>query len=1025
MERREIAKAIIKSIVTKSWLALEYTNNKGEDTSYWGYVIGIEGKLLRCLVFHKSGKRELEERCVKPESIRECHVLEGTYHEGDDSLLEEIRRNPFMADWFSIQGEGGHESDILDYLYECHLFDCPAYKSSYLMLKGIDDEVLCDSNSGYPLNDEQFMLLINKLSKKSDPKKRTATFFEKELAMNVVSIASEGHLYVLAYRSLLLDVENRRLFPSQEISINYEFQLKEKEVESIRSIEKYLSEEDLPLLLDFQRNAEEIKEVLAKNNPRGKVDDLPHIYNLQRNLMFDLKGQYGDILSFLSKNPEFLPESLKVFFYKSLPENRSHPRKPIVLYDQRRINLDQLLVINKSIKKDLTYVQGPPGTGKTNTILSVILTAFYNGEKVLLTSQNNHPMDAVYEALKEISLGTGKSSPLPILRLGNRENVLEAMSSIREILIGIIRQSADKKMSRAIKKCEQRSSELASFMDKYEKKLLIEEKEAAIGDFVDSNNLALADLFAQQSIVLAKEKKKLGPLSEEQALEYIRQDDGAMLETLYQKSRSCLIKLKNPKYKPLLEILDMKEGTPQEKDGKIKAFNSYLRDSRNLSYFLEVFPIIVTTNSSAGKLGGAFPHFDLCIIDEAGQCPVATSILAFARAKRLLLVGDINQLSPVIILDPRKNELLREKYHVGQAYDYISNSIYSCFSKLDPLSDEILLSYHYRSDPRIIGFNNRKFYNGKLKIRSNLSQGQALVYVDVPNSKSEGKNTSLSEISHMAEYIKSHPEEDIAVITPFVPQKELISAALRERGIGDVEVGTVHSFQGDEKDTILFSSAVTEKTHGYTYAWLKENRELINVATSRAKKKLILYGDRSAIRKLHGAVEGKDDFYELCSYVFSKGKSEVSSSYDGSSRALTGYKTYTTETEAEFLENLAQAMSVLSNSKRFLVHHNVSIKDLFEKYEEDGSLFFTGHFDFVIYARSFLGDSEIPLMAFEVDGDEHYSDPRTIERDKKKNEIARAHHLELIRVKNSYSRRYNLIKGILVSYLRAKEYKAH
>ena len=54
--------------------------------------------------------------------------------------------------------------------------------------------------------------------------------------------------------------------------------------------------------------------------------------------------------------------------------------------------------------------------------------------------------------------------------------------------------------------------------------------------------------------------------------------------------------------------------------------------------------------------------------------------------------------------------------------------------------------------------------------------------------------------------------------------------------------GTVHAFQGDEKDVILFSLGLSNTTKVTTYDWLKNNRELLNVATSRARKKLIVLG---------------------------------------------------------------------------------------------------------------------------------------------------------------------------------------
>ena len=59
---------------------------------------------------------------------------------------------------------------------------------------------------------------------------------------------------------------------------------------------------------------------------------------------------------------------------------------------------------------------------------------------------------------------------------------------------------------------------------------------------------------------------------------------------------------------------------------------------------------------------------------------------------------------------------------------------------------------------------------------------------------------------------------------------------------------------------------------------------------------------------------------------------------------------------------------------------------------------------------------ELPVLAIELDGKEHYDDIRVKERDKIKNQICKEHNLQLIRVENSYARRYNYIKDILINY---------
>lgn len=53
-------------------------------------------------------------------------------------------------------------------------------------------------------------------------------------------------------------------------------------------------------------------------------------------------------------------------------------------------------------------------------------------------------------------------------------------------------------------------------------------------------------------------------------------------------------------------------------------------------------------------------------------------------------------------------------------------------------------------------------------------------------------------------FIKEHPDKSIGIITPFTNQKELINKALKDNGMENIPCGTVHAFQGDEKDVVLF-----------------------------------------------------------------------------------------------------------------------------------------------------------------------------------------------------------------------------
>ena len=83
---------------------------------------------------------------------------------------------------------------------------------------------------------------------------------------------------------------------------------------------------------------------------------------------------------------------------------------------------------------------------------------------------------------------------------------------------------------------------------------------------------------------------------------------------------------------------------------------------------------------------------------------------------------------------------------------------------------------------------------------------------------------------------------------------------------------------------MLFSTAISERTSSGTYNWLKNNKELINVATSRAKEKLVLLTNGKELERLH-AGQADDDLYELAQYIKTNGHSKITEKHI-SSRAL-------------------------------------------------------------------------------------------------------------------------------------------
>lgn len=993
-----VTKDIFKSIHEGKWLSIEYKNKDDNTTKYW---IGIKDIDLR----HKSlivdglhlSKYSLCELNIYIDSILSSAVIEGSYCKVNRELVEDIRLNPHK--YQSVFNHGANLK-ILNYLMDCNRLDATPYKCEYSLIQFFDRDCL---NTGiHQLSDAQFQEVVDNFQYKStslEAKKRI-----RQLCLNVLSINTKKGLYVLAYRKLNLDVGTRILRPDDEITICREYTI-DGEKQSIR---QFLDAEDYNLLDDFPKNQELIKDRITQSNSHiNGVDDMPYMIAVGMDVILDLENEYEAIIEMFNTDSVTVP--VKAFFGDLVKRPERRKEYPIVLLN-KRVNIDQLLAINNAMKYPIAYIQGPPGTGKTNTIINTIATAFFNERTVLLASYNNHPIDSVFDTFLNIKY-KGKSVPFPIIRLGNNEKVAESLNFIKSIYentknINIYDKTLEKNREDKI----ERTKKLTALLKKHETRLDLLERKETIEKLLNSYHQLTfqADLQGRQLNEINKQINEMGKVTDEEAMSLLSDDADEFLKYIFYTSAKYIKRIDEPKNKDLLNIILI-----NDKEQQINSFNKYLSNDENLKKFLRIFPIVATTCISAHKLGEPKQYFDMVIMDEASQCNTAISLVPVIRGENLMLVGDPQQLNPVILLDPKYNAILKQKYNISNEYDYIANSIYKTYLACDAVSDEILLSYHYRCHRKIIEFNNKKYYNGKLNIKSNRVSEQPLVYMDIEGNRADYKNTSPLEAEHIIEYVRKNRDKKIGVITPFANQNRYINSLLKENGLTDVTCGTVHAFQGDEKDVILFSLAVTDQTGAGTYEWLKCNKELINVATSRAKDQLIILSSSKNLDRLHKK-GGDDDIYELVEYVKTKGTSCVTGK-TAASRAL-GVKPYSTETEEAFLRSLNFALdNILYNNRKCIVHKEVGIAHVFQENMIHNDLFYSGRFDFVVYERTF-GKQEIPILAIELDGKEHVDNEVVKERDRKKSEICRQHGFELIRIENSYARRYNYIKSILVNY---------
>ena len=256
--------------------------------------------------------------------------------------------------------------------------------------------------------------------------------------------------------------------------------------------------------------------------------------------------------------------------------------------------------------------------------------------------------------------------------------------------------------------------------------------------------------------------------------------------------------------------------------------------------------------------------FDLVIVDEASQCSLAAVLPLAYRAKRLAVVGDPYQLNPIVSLSDGllqeiatqtglDNDGLRER-----SIHHKDGSAYSAFEFAAKPQKPVLLNEHYRCHPHIARWFNKAFYQDKLTVLTDVSDtsqhDRAICWYDVDGTverPATGSWLNRAEAEQTVKQLRGVIEsgyKTVGVVTPFAAQAQLIEQLAKTQfgqdfldDIGFVS-GTAHRLQGDERDAIVLSSVLSPGMSKSGARWIEKERNLLNVAVSRARRALIVLG---------------------------------------------------------------------------------------------------------------------------------------------------------------------------------------
>lgn len=300
--------------------------------------------------------------------------------------------------------------------------------------------------------------------------------------------------------------------------------------------------------------------------------------------------------------------------------------------------------------------------------------------------------------------------------------------------------------------------------------------------------------------------------------------------------------------------------------------NALFNEAKNIRKEVEktekyiIADILTRANVITATLVGANHYtirnlqFQTVVIDEAGQALEPACWIPILKARKVIMAGDHCQLPPTI-------------KSAEAAVNGLGTTLMEKCVKLDPEA-VVLLNEQYRMNETIMGFSSLEFYENKLIANALVAQrllftgDKPLTFIDTAgcsfDEKWEGTSISnpeegvflLKHLTHLVNELKSYYSINnfprIAVISPYKHQVEILKELLLSSPVlleiaNSIAINTIDSFQGQERDIVYIS--MTRSNADNTIGFLSDIRRM-NVAMTRARKKLVVIGDSATLSQL-------------------------------------------------------------------------------------------------------------------------------------------------------------------------------
>ncbi|CAK9023360.1 Regulator of nonsense transcripts 1 homolog (ATP-dependent helicase UPF1) [Durusdinium trenchii] len=499
----------------------------------------------------------------------------------------------------------------------------------------------------------------------------------------------------------------------------------------------------------------------------------------------------------------------------NVPKHFTAPNLP-------QLNHSQVFAVRKALSNPLCLIQGPPGTGKTVTSATIVfhLTRQNQGQ-VLVCAPSNIAVDQLAEKLHKTGLKA--EPPHPTEAKERKKTVVRLSAKSREAVASSV-----------------------DFLTLHH-----QVRHLDTPDHQEKQKLSPVKGELQKLLAL---KDELGELSHADEKKFKQLQNSTERELLTAADVICTTcvgagdpRLQNFRFKQVLVDESTQARRGVEEATEPECLIPIMPGNPEISDPAETRVHRVPVREPDGDDGG-------------GDVRTTTVFLIWGMgAKQMVLVGDHCQLGPVIMCKKAAKAGLHQ----------------SLFERLIFLGIRpVRLEVQYRMHPCLSEFPSQSFYDGSLQNGVTLNE-RLYAGIDFPwprpdmpmfflnstgaeeisaSGTSYLNRTEATNIEKLVTYfLKSGVKPyQVGIITPYEGQRAYICSVLQRqtcfshKAYEEIEVASVDSFQGREKDFILLSCVRSNQNQGIGF--LNDPRRL-NVALTRAKYGLIICGNAKVLGK--------------------------------------------------------------------------------------------------------------------------------------------------------------------------------